>query len=152
MENRKRVNHRVASLEQDARQSRLAMVADVPAATKTRERTEGAAKVVQAMHGYSFFAKRTQDGQKSSTTFVEKAKLPALPCRDGVVVENGAAAPKSCLSPLEIRSPTAADGLLPTGKFSTATWTTFDQPTLWFYLIEETNLRTSIRLVQQIFL
>ena len=38
---------RIASLEQDARQPRLAMEADGQADTKTRERTEGAAKVVQ---------------------------------------------------------------------------------------------------------
>ena len=39
-------DQRVASLEQDARQSRLSMEADGPADTKTRERTEGAAKAV----------------------------------------------------------------------------------------------------------
>ena len=42
------------SLEQDARQPRLAMVADGSADKETRERTEGAAKAVQAMHGDSF--------------------------------------------------------------------------------------------------
>ena len=46
---------RVASLEQDARQPRLAMEADGPSDTKTRERTKGAAKAVQAMHEDSFF-------------------------------------------------------------------------------------------------
>ena len=35
-----------ASLEHDARQPRLAMEADGPANTKTRERTEGATKAV----------------------------------------------------------------------------------------------------------
>ena len=44
------------SLEHDARQPRLAMEADGPADTKTRERTEGAATAVQAMHGDSFSA------------------------------------------------------------------------------------------------
>ena len=42
-----------ARLEQDARQPRLVMEADGPANTKTRERTEGAATAVQAMHGDS---------------------------------------------------------------------------------------------------
>ena len=37
---------RLAGLEQDARQPRLAMEADVPSDTKTRERTEGAAAAV----------------------------------------------------------------------------------------------------------
>ena len=65
----RRMDQRLASLEQDAWQPRLAMETDVPADEKTRERTEGAAKAVQAMHGNSFFAKRIQDGPKSSTTF-----------------------------------------------------------------------------------
>ena len=120
------------------------MEAGVPADEKTRERTKGAAKAVQAMYGDSFSAKRIQDGSKSSTTFGEKVEPPALPCMDAVVVENGAVAPRSCLSLLEMRSLTAAGGLLPTGKITLATWTTFDQPTLWFCLAEETNLRTSI--------
>ena len=51
-------NRRVASLEQDARQPRLAIKADGPSDTKTRECTEGAAKAVQAMHGSSFSANR----------------------------------------------------------------------------------------------
>ena len=36
------------------------------------------------------------------------------------MVENGAAAPKPCLSSLEMRTTSAAGGLLPTGKTSTA--------------------------------
>ena len=47
---------RLASLEQDSRQPRLAMEVDGPSGTKTRERTEGAAKAIQAMHGDSFSA------------------------------------------------------------------------------------------------
>ena len=39
-------DQRFASLEQDARKLRLAMEADGPADEKTRERTEGTAKVV----------------------------------------------------------------------------------------------------------
>ena len=50
----------VASLEHDARQPRLAMKADVPAGTKTRECTEGAATAVQAMHGDSFLRTRSK--------------------------------------------------------------------------------------------
>ena len=42
---------RSASLEQDARQPRLAMEADVPSDTKTCQRTEGAAATVQAKYG-----------------------------------------------------------------------------------------------------
>ena len=67
--NLKRENHRVASLEQDARQPRLAMEADGPADKKTRKRTEDAATAVQAMHGDSFSANRVDPDPKSSTSF-----------------------------------------------------------------------------------
>ena len=131
---------REASLEQDARQPRLSMEADRPANTKTRERTEGSATAVQAMHGYSFSACRIDPGpETNSTSFGMKAEPPALPGRDDVVVESGDAGLKSCLPSLEMRSPTAAGGLLPTGKTSTATKITFNKPPLRFYSIEETN-------------
>ena len=138
-EDLRRIGQRLASLEHDARRPRSAMEADVPADEKTRERTEGAAKAVQAKHGDSCTAKRVQDGPTTSTCFDVKAEPPALPCRNNVLVENGAAAPKSCLSPLEMRSTTAAGGLLPTGQASTITKTTFDEPTLRFCSTEETN-------------
>ena len=88
----RRTDQRVASLEQGARQPRLAMEADVETDKKTRERTEGAAKAAQAMSRDSFFAKRIEDGPKSSSSFSVIVGPPALPCRDDVVVENGAAA------------------------------------------------------------
>ena len=75
----------------------------------------------------------------TSTSFGMKAGPPALPCRGDVVVENRAAAPKSCLLSLEMRSPTAAGGLLPTGEASTATKTTFNKSPLRLYATEETN-------------
>ena len=133
------MNQHVARLDQDARQPRLAMEADGPADTKTRKRTEGAAKAVQAKHGDSCTAQRVQDGPKISTCFGVMAEPPALPCRDDVGIKNGAAAPKSCLSPLEMRTTSAADGLLPTGKISTATKTTFNKPPFRLYLTEETS-------------
>ena len=57
---------------------------------------------------------------------------PDLPCRDNVLVDNGAAAPKLCISPLEMRTTTAAGGLLPAGKASTTMRITFYQPHLRF--------------------
>ena len=125
------VDQRLASLEQDAWQPRLAVEADVLANKKTRERTEGAATAVQAKHGDCCSAKkRIQVGSKSSTSFGVRAKPPPLPCMDDVVVKNGAAAPKSCLSPLEMRTPPVASDLLLAGTIFTATRTTFDQPPL----------------------
>ena len=55
-------DQREAGLEQDARQPRLAMEADGPVNTKTRERMEGAATAVQAMYGGSFSACRINPG------------------------------------------------------------------------------------------
>ena len=121
-----------ASLDQEARQPRLAMEADGPANTKTRERTEGAATAVQAVRGDSFSACRVEPGPKTSTSFGTKAEPPPLPSRDEVVVESGDAAPKSCLPSLEMRSPTAAGGLVPTGETSTARETTINEPLLEF--------------------
>ena len=116
------------------------MEADGPASTKTQERTEGAAAAVQAMRGDSSTTEQNvQDGPKPSITFGVEAEPPDLPCREDVLVEDGATSPKSCLPSLEIRSPTAAGGLVPTGEDSTATETTSNDPLLRFYATEEMN-------------
>ena len=126
--------------EHEARQPRLAMEADGRADTKTRERTEGAATAVQAMRGDGFSARRVEPGPNTnSTSFGVKDEHPAFPCRDDVVVESGEAASKSCLPSLEMRSPTAAGGLVPTGEASTATETNHNQPPLRFCSTEETD-------------
>ena len=138
-------SQREASLEHDVRQPRLAMEADGPAVTKTHERTEGAATALQAMHGDSCTAQDIQDGPKTSTSFGVKAEPPDLSCREDVLVENGAASPKSCLPSSDMRSPTAAGGLLPTREASTATRTTFNQSRFRFYSIEETDSKTNSR-------
>ena len=75
-------SQRLASLEHDDRQPRLAMEADGQADTETRERTEGADTAVQAMHGDSCSANRVDPGPKTtSTSFDVKADPPTLPCR-----------------------------------------------------------------------
>ena len=128
-----------ANLEHKARQPRLAMETDGSANTKTRERTEGAATAVQAMHEDSFYDCRVDLGPKTSASFGVKTEPPALPCKDDGLVEDGAAAPKSCLPSLEMRSPTIAGGLIPTGETSTATKTTVNEPLLQFYSTEKEN-------------
>ena len=117
----RRLKQHLLSQERDAQQLRLAMEeADGHANTKTRERTEGAATAVQAMRGDDFSARRVEPGLNTNLTgFGVKAEPPALPCRDDVVVESGDAAPKSCLPSLEMRSSTAAGGLVSTGEAST---------------------------------
>ena len=138
---RRLIEQYAARLEQEARQPRLAMEADGPADTKTRERTEGAATAVQAIRGDGVLARRVEPGPNTnSTSFHVKAEPPALPCRYDVVVEYGDAAPESCLPSLEMRSPTAAGGLVPTGEVSKATETNFNQPPLRFCSTEETDL------------
>ena len=121
---RRKMDQHVTSLEHRARQPRLAMEADGQANTKTHERTEGAATAVQAMRGGHFSARRVKPGPNTnSTSFGVKAEPPALPCRNDVVVECGAAASGSCLPSLEMRSSTAAGGLVPPGEASKATET-----------------------------
>ena len=119
------------------------MEADEVPDTKTRERTEGAAKVVQAMQEDSCSANQVDSDSLCSTSFGDdRTGPPALPCSGkNALVDNGAAAPKSCFLPLEIRTTSAAGGLLHTGKISTATKATFNKPPLRLYLTEETNLK-----------
>ena len=113
-EENRRTSQRLASLEHDACRSRLAMEADGQVDTEIRERTEGAATAIQAMHEDSCSVNRVDPTPKTtSISFGVKGDSPALPCRDDVLVDNGAAAPKSCLSPLAMRTTTAASGLLP---------------------------------------
>ena len=69
MEDLRRINQCLASLEQDARQPCLDMEADVTADKKTRERTEGAAAAVQAKYEDSCSPKRVQVGPTSSVCF-----------------------------------------------------------------------------------
>ena len=146
-EDLKRADQRLVMLEQSARQSRLAMEADGPANTKNRERTEGAATEVQTMHRDSCSANQVDPDPTCSTSFCDDCTgPPTLPCsREDAPVDNGAAAPKPCPPPLEMRTTTTAGGLLPTAETSTATKTTFDYSTRWFCQTEETHSeRTSI--------
>ena len=133
-----------AGLEQGSRQPCLAREVDVPSDTKTRKRTEGAAAAVQAKHGDSCSANQVAIDPMCLTSFGDDSTgPPAIPCsRIDALVGNGAVAPNSCLSPVEMRTLKAAGGLLPAGAVSIATRTTFDQPPLWFCPTEDINFRT----------
>ena len=134
------MNQHVTSLKHGARQPRLAMEADGHANTKTQERTDGAATAVQAMRGDSCTTEqKVQDGPKTSISFGMMAEPPNLPCREDILVKEDATSPESCCSSLEMRSSTAAGGLVPTGEASIATETTSNEPLLRFYATEETN-------------
>ena len=99
---------------------RLAMEANEPANTKTSGRTEGAATGVQAMQGDSCSADRVDPDLVCSTSFVDDYTGPPTPPCSGenALVDNGAAAPKLCLPPLEMCTTIGASGLLPTGETS----------------------------------
>ena len=129
-------SQRSAALEQDARQPRLAMEADVATDAKTRNRTEDVA-ADRAINGDSSSANQVDHDQMCLTSFGDDFNgPPALPCtRHGALVDNSAAAPKPCLSLPEMCTRT--------GTASTATRTTFDKPPFWFCATEEINLRTS---------
>ena len=122
------MGQRVSSLEQDTRRPRLPVMANGQAGTKTREYTEGAATAVQAMHGDSCSASRVDPDPMCSISFRDDCiGPPEPPCLgENALVDNGAAAPKPCLPPLEMRTTTAAGGLLPTGETSAATKTIFN--------------------------
>ena len=78
------------------------------------------------------------------TSFGDDSAGPlALPHREDALVDKGLAAPKSCLSPVEMRTLTAAGDFLATGEASTTTRITFYQLSLRFCPTEETGSRTS---------
>ena len=102
---------RLAGFEHEARQPCLAMEADVTSDTKRAEDAAGD----QTKNGDSCSAKRVDAGLASSTSFGMTAEPPALPRKDDVLVDKGAEVPKPCLSPVKMRTLTAAGGLLPAG-------------------------------------
>ena len=95
----------------------------------------------QCKHGDSCSTDRVDPDPMCSTSFGDDyTEPPAPPCTgENALIDNGAAAPKSCLPSLEMHSPTAAGSLLPTGETSIATRTTFNQPPLQLYSTEERN-------------
>ena len=106
---------RLGGLKQNARQPRLATEADVPTNTKTCKRMEDTT-ADQANHGDSCSAKSVQAGPTSSTSFGMKSEPPTPPHRDDVLVDKGAAVPEPCLSPVEMRTLTAAVTYFPPEK------------------------------------
>ena len=70
-----------------------------------------------------------------------ESRPPALPCRDDSVVECGSATSELRFPSMEMRSSTAAGGLVPTGDASKASETTLNEPPLRFCLTEETDLK-----------
>ena len=84
--------------------------------TKTRNRMENVA-VERVISGDNSSAKLDTD-PVCLTSFDDDSTGPlALPCsRNDILIDNGAAVLKPCISPVNIRKLTAAGGLLPTEK------------------------------------
>ena len=81
----KTTNQLSASLEQDARQLRLAMEADVTAVKKTRKRMESTTTADRAKHiGDSSSVSQVDPDQMCLTSFDDDStRFPALPCFKG---------------------------------------------------------------------
>ena len=138
-------DQRSAGLEQDARQPCFTMETDVTSGNRTRKRTKDAA-ADRVIGGNSSFAQINPNPMCLISFGNESTEPPAFPCcRNDPIVDKGAAASKSCISPVEMRTLKATRGLLPTGTASTATRTIFHQPPLWFCPTEGMNSRTSIQ-------
>ena len=97
-------------LQHRAHQSRLAMKTDVQEDKKTRESTEDFA---QDGRLGDITSDRVHDPMRL-TSFGDKdyTELPALPCRDDALVNQGHEVAKPCLSPVEIRKSTSSAGSL----------------------------------------
>ena len=120
------------------------MEADVTKNTKTRKRTEVADGAERLTNEDKSSADVDPDPIYLVSFGGDSTEPPALPStRDYALVDNSAAAPKSCLSSTEMSMRTSTGGLLPAVTASTVTRNTFDQPPLWFWPTEEINLRTS---------
>ena len=137
-------NKRLAGLEHEARQSRLATEAGVEPDAKTRKCTKGASAADRAMNVDSSPA-RVNYGPTRLTIFGMIAEPPAPEKSIGnALVDKGAEARKLCLSPGEMRTPTAVGGLVPAGTTSTAMRTIFLSSPRWsFCPTEEMNFRTT---------
>ena len=106
-----------SELQHQAHQPRLAVKADVQEDKKTRESTEDFAQ--DGIFG-DISSDRVHDPMRL-TSFDDKdyTEPPALPCRDGALVNQGHEMAKPCLSPVEIRKSSSASSFLHAGATST---------------------------------
>ena len=124
---------RLAGLQHQAQQTRLAIEAEIETYMKTCKRTEGtAADVVK--HGGTSSARVDHDPMRQ-TSFGEEnsTEPPAFPiCRDDALVDEGAKAPKLCLLPGEMHTSTPVNGSLLAGTTSTTIRDIFPPPPLFW--------------------
>ena len=104
----------------------------------------GDAAANRAKHGDN---SSSDQGPTRLTSFGDDSTVSlalSIICRNEALVDKSAEAPKSCLSPVEMCTPTAAGGLLPAGTASTVMRTIFPPPPLiWnFCPTEEVSVST----------
>ena len=120
------IDQRLAGLGHEVWQLRLATEEDVPADIKTRKRAEDTA-IDQAKHAVAVLQKGTMPARRV-TSFGMTAEPPDFHGRVDVLVDIDAAAPKPCPSPVETRTPTAANDLFIFDTASTAMKTILPRP------------------------
>ena len=104
------------------------MKAEVKPDKKTRKRMEGAAAADRVISRDDSSAQVDTDPIRLTRFGNDSARSPALNCsRNDALVDNDAAPTKPCLSPAEMRTGTAAGGLLSAGTASTAIRTIFSR-------------------------
>ena len=104
------------------------MEADVKSDTETRKRMEDFA-AERVISGDNSSAQVDTDPMCLTSFGDDSTRTPAQPCKkNDALVDNGAAAPKPCLSPTEMRTRTTAGNLLSAGTASTAMRTIFPRP------------------------
>ena len=95
------------------------------------------------MNGDDSSSARVDDGPTSLISFAMIAEPPASEKYIGnALIDKGAEAPKSCLSPGEMRTKASAGGLLPAGTASTVMRAIFPRPFFSWSLGEDTKERT----------
>ena len=108
--------------------------------TKTRNRMENVAAERVISSGDNVSAKVDADPMCLVSFGDDSTGPPTLPCsKDDALVNNATVVPKSCLSPVKMRTLTAASGLLPAGKASTATRIIYYQLRVRFCPTEKTS-------------
>ena len=110
-------NQRLADLQHLGQQPRLATEADVEPDAKTHTHTEGAA-ADRVKHGDSSSSARVDHDPMRLASFDDDSTEPlafSMIYRDEAPVDEGAEAPKPCLSPGEMNTTTTAGGSPATG-------------------------------------
>ena len=116
----------------------------MPPETDTHKRMEATTAAERVISAGNYFAQVNTDPIRLIRYGEDQIGPPALPClRDKVLVDNGAVAPKSCLSPADMCTSTASGSLIPNRPASKASRIISYQPRSRLCPTEETNAGTT---------